>query len=280
MFFVELLQILLKTFIIAREEFIEIFMEKDRQLNNENRCATGQYISFDAVAKSYLDMMENLSEKVGYSVEYFTEYKVLDLIKEHKNSTLKNKNDLKILNYGCGIGLSDFYISKNFPNAKIFCCDISTKSLEIAQSRGKNLDNVSYAVCDGIKLPFEENFDIIFIANVLRHIPKQFQTQTLQMLQKSLSDDGFIMIYEFNPYNPVSYYFYKNEDLKYDKYNCRILSAKKLKELLKNSGFENFSLKYRFFIPPFLKQFSQIENYLLNCPLGANYYFVAKKSPH
>lgn len=87
------------------------------------------------------------------------------------------------------------------------------------------------------------------------------------------------MIYEFNPYNPVAYYFYKNEDLRYDEYNVRILSAKNSVKLLKNSGFGDFSVKYRFFIPPFLKQFSDVEKYLLNCPLGANYYVVAKKSP-
>lgn len=254
-------------------------MPNDSQLNNINRCASGQCISFDNVAQNYLAMMENLSEKVGYSVVYFTEYKVLDLIKEYENSVLQGKKYLKILNYGCGIGLSDFYLSKNFPDSKIFCCDISPKSVEIASKRGENLKNVSYAVCDGVKLPFDEKFDIIFLANVLRHVPQQFQVQTLQMLQNSLSDDGFIMIYEFNPYNPVAYYFYKNEDLRYDEYNVRILSAKNSVKLLKNSGFGDFSVKYRFFIPPFLKQFSDVEKYLLNCPLGANYYVVAKKSP-
>lgn len=249
-------------------------MNKDTE---KNFSASGQFLSFDLIAENYFEKIDELSKNVGFSVSHFAEYKVLDLKTEHIENGLHNKEDLKILNYGCGVGLSDEHLRNHFPNAKIFCCDISPKSLEIAQKNGANLSDVVYSVCDGLTVPFDEEFDIIFISNVMRHIPRDKHRHTLDFLKNFLSDCGFMMIYEFNPFNPVSFYHYLIEDCNYDKINVKIMFQNYTKKLLKDMGYKIKSLKYRFFIPSFLKKFMKLEKYLLKCPLGACYYVIAHK---
>lgn len=238
-----------------------------------------QTITFDKI--EYKEMLQESSKHTGFSVDYFQEYKIKDLKYEIDNDIhLKSKTSLKILNFGCGIGLSDSYILNIFNsdsiNIELYGCDISEKSIEIAKKQ--NSENVTYMTCNGQKLPFNEKFDIIFIANVIRHIPRKNHIQQIKMLKNALKENGIILMYEFNPFNPVTLYFYNRYDCRYDAENVKIMTPYYAKKLFKDSGFNNIKIRYRFFIPGFMKKFIFMEKYLKNCPLGANYYLIVKNT--
>ncbi len=183
---------------------------------------------------------------------------------------------MKILDYGCGIGMSSPFLQSFFPNSQIFACDISPISIDNAIQNNKNYNNITYKICDGTSVPFQEKFDAIFIANVIRHIPRENHDYTILMLKKSLKKNGLIFMWEFNPYNPVTLYFYHKADCDYDANNVKIMSPFYSKKLFKEAGFENIKIQYRFYIPNKFKKLIFLENYLKNFPLGANYYLIAQ----
>ncbi len=230
--------------------------------------------SFDKIADSYKNLVENNSKFINLSIEYLTEYKVKDLSFEIQKESIQYK---KILNFGCGIGLSDPYLEKYFPNTHIVSCDISEKSLEIAKNNNKILKNTEYINLKENPFSFNNEFDVIFIANVIRHIPRINQLNIMNDLYKSLKKNGMIMIYEFNPYNPYTFYVYMKDDKNYDSDNVKIITPSYTRKLLKETGFKNLETKYRFYIPGQLKRFMFFENYLKKLPFGANYYITARK---
>ena len=233
--------------------------------------------NFDKECETYLQMLEGGIKNTGFDFGYIHEYKVLDLKFEAKKIFDINSN-LNILDFGCGIGLSLPYLKKSFPNSNLYACDYSKKSVEMCILNNKNIQGLTVMPTNGIDLPYEEKFDIIFIANVMRHIPRTNQNTVLQNLKSHLAEDGIILMYEFNPWNPVSLYFYFKEDRNYDPENVRIMSPLYAKKLFKSVNFKDIATKYRFFVPNCFKKLVQIENYLKKVPLGANYYIVAKNN--
>ena len=232
--------------------------------------------NFDKESEVYTEMLENGIKNTGFSFDYIQEYKVLDLKEEVKKYT-NPENELKILDFGCGIGLVTQYLRKHFPNSTLYACDYSKKSIEKCMERNKNIQNLHIMPTNGSDIPFAEKFDIIFIANVVRHISRPNQKIIFDNLYNSLAENGRIMMYEFNPLNPVSLYFYYKEDRQYDPENVRIMSAGYSRKLFKSANFKDIKTKYRFFVPSSLKKLLWIEKYLKKCPIGANYYLIAKK---
>lgn len=236
-----------------------------------------QSIAFDKMANNYNKFVQNLLSTTGFDVNYVTWYKVNDFNFELNKYSVSFEN-LNILDYGCGIGMSSPFLQSFFRKSQIFACDISETSIENAIKNNKNIKNITYKHFDGISLPFCEKFDAIFIANVLRHIPRENHNYTISMLKKSLKKNGIIFMWEFNPYNPVALYFYHKADCDYDKNNVKIMSPGYSKKLYQRAGFQNIEIKYRFYIPNKFKKLIFLENYLKNIPLGANYYLVAQNT--
>lgn len=232
-----------------------------------------QSISFDKMANKYKEMVEDGLKGTGFDINYITEYKIKDLKKEI-SFYLKDKENLNILDYGCGIGLSTPFLEKEFPNSTFCACDISEKSVEKAIETNKNL-KTKYAVCNGKELPFSEKFDVIFLGNVVRHIPRENQKETLKILKNSLTENGIIFMYEFNPFNPVTLFFYLIEDYRYDP-NVKIMTPFYTKNLFKAIGFKSVKTRYSYFIPNNFKKILFLEKYLRSIPIGANYYCVTQ----
>lgn len=234
-----------------------------------------QSITFDKMAHNYNEFVSNQLSKTGFDLNYVTWYKVNDFNFE-MNKCSVNFENANILDYGCGIGISSPFFQRFFPKSQVFACDISSASLEKAIKNNKNYNNITYKICDGTSVPFQEKFDAIFTSNVIRHIPRENHDYTISMLKKSLKKNGFIFMWEFNPYNPVALYFYHKADCDYDKNNVKIMSPFYSKKLFKKAGFENIKIQYRFFVPNKFKKLIFLENYLKNLPLGANYYLIAQ----
>lgn len=228
---------------------------------------------FDKYSKTYNERHKEVIKHSGFKPDYFHEYKVIELYEYLKKINSENKK-LTILNFGCGVGGSDPFLSSHFPNSKIFACDISSESIKQAKIHNANLKNISYEIYDSEKIPFDEKFDIIFVANVFHHIPKNLQQFTMNLLKNSLKENGFLIIFEHNPVNPFTLLLFLNTDLQYDP-AANLLIPNYMKKLLKNSGFNKNILRYKIFFPGCLKNLIPFEKYFYNIPLGAHYYIIA-----
>ncbi|MEO8447877.1 MAG: class I SAM-dependent methyltransferase, partial [bacterium] len=115
-------------------------------------------VDFNEYAREYENILENDLKFFGENVGYFAEYKV-KIVKE----TLQ-RPPVKILEFGCGIGLNLRYFRKHFPQAEVSGCDISQISIDVA-SRQNTGSELFIIEPENLKLR-EEKYDLIFVSCV------------------------------------------------------------------------------------------------------------------
>lgn len=226
---------------------------------------------FDKFAEEYKSLHRSNIRASGEDPEYFAEYKVSDtaaLIRE-----LGLPDDGRGLDFGTGIGNSLPYFAKHLPRCSLTGLDVSTKSLEIA---GQRFPGQAELVCfDGQTLPFaDESFDFAFAACVFHHIPEDSQSRLLEELQRVLRPDGLMMVFEHNPYNPLTVRAVNT--CPFDE-NAVLINAARLKQRIRNAGFSNVEHRYRIFFPGPLRSLRRLESILHQIPLGAQYYVSARR---
>lgn len=226
--------------------------------------------NFDQFAESYREIHDVSIKYTGTNSEYFSEYKILELLKFEKSDA-----PLKVLDFGCGDGNSSKYIRKHFPNTRIVGVDISKKSID--QSKLKKIDNSSFHTFDGKSTTFkDEDFDFIFVSMVFHHINKVFYKEVLQELSRLLKKGGRLYVFEHNPNNPVTRKVVRECPM--DK-NAVLINPTELHKIISSLGFQRSKLKYTLFLPRhrFVKPFLGLEKWLYWLPLGAQYYILAIK---
>ncbi len=230
---------------------------------------------FDKFAKTYDEGHAKAVKLSGFEPSYFHEYKCREIADYLKSKGLLDQK-IKLLNYGCGTGNSEKYIKKYLPHASVFSVDVSEESIKVARETNRELTDVTFEPFDGSTIPFEEEFDVIFIANVFHHIRREKHVDILKTLHNKLRKDGLLFIFELNPLNPLTMLVAIRNDYRFDK-DAKLLSTKYTKRILRKAGFSEFAIRYTIFFPQFLSFFIPFEKYLQRLPLGAHYYFTAKK---
>lgn len=213
---------------------------------------------FDAYAKNYNAI---LSEQLNFFEEdnlYFAEYKIAKL----KN--LLSFPPKHILDFGCGIGRSTLFLNQYFPQAQIYGCDISQASLLEAE---KNVPSAHFFLTTTLSEK-PNTFDVIFVSNVFHHIKLSERLKTLDLITRSSTVGGSIVVFEHNPYNPVTRHLVNTCPFDRD---AVLLKPKELKILFKKAGVQNINLEYTLFFPAFLKRLRFLEKYLHFLPLGGQY---------
>lgn len=230
---------------------------------------------FDQYAQNYNEGHAKAVESTGFDPSYFHEYKIREMFGQLMVNGLTDR-DLSLLNVGCGIGESEPYIKKYLPRVKVFGIDVSEKCVEVAQRSNKDLSEVTYAAYDGENIPFNHNFDIIFIANVFHHIRRENHSRILNNLHKRLKNQGLIFLFELNPLNPLTLWIAYKNDYKFDK-DSKLLSPFYTGRIMVKSGFKDVTPRYTIFFPKHLSFLIPLEKHLYRFPLGAHYYYVGKK---
>lgn len=105
------------------------------------------------------------------------------------------KDEIEVLDVGCGTGLYTFAILKKFPNAKIIAFDLNEKMLEEIKNKLKerNLENsVKVSKADISYLVFENDkqFDLIITGGVLEHLDI---ISAIKSLSKHLKIGGYFL---------------------------------------------------------------------------------------
>lgn len=234
---------------------------------------TQQKIEFDEFAADYEQLHAKNTSSSGFEPSYFDEYKVKEVARRLQSS-VKSKDTVEILNYGCGIGKSEVFFKKYFPQSTSLGVDISPESIKRAEEENSNLSSASFKVFNPGEFPQWGEFDIIYIANVFHHIPYELHHDILVHLRSLLKKDGLLFMFEHNPLNPVTVRtinqceFDKDAVLLYPDYSVKAYSA---------AGFSRVTKRFTLFFPGFLSFMIPFEKYMAWLPLGAQYYIEANK---
>jgi len=118
-----------------------------------------------------------------------------------------NKSDKLILEAGCGTGKLCCLLARDFPGIYVTGIDISSNSLEIANSLKEylQLSNVSFEIGNLFQMPYPDNyFDVVFNEGVIEHYMLKNRpnyTDALKEMLRVTKKGGKIIIAVPNWYN-------------------------------------------------------------------------------
>lgn len=225
---------------------------------------------FDRHADHYREVhMRNIAIS-GEPPEYFSDYKMRDFLDLVCNSELPENG--RFLDFGSGIGNSVAPFQTHFPHAHLTCADVSSESLAV--SAATHGGNVEYVLMKEGLLPVEEAvFDGAFACCVFHHIYSGDHRKVLSELKRVVRPNGLLMIYEHNPYNPLTVRSVNSCPL--DE-NAVLITAHDMVLACIDAGWKEARCDYRVFFPSFLSRLRGVENHLRWLPLGAQYFVCVR----
>ena len=224
---------------------------------------------FDAVVTEYRRQHAQSISFAGNDLDYFARYKIDELAKIARNAKL---DPLSILDFGAGIGNSLKPIREAYPNAAIKCLDVSAESLKLCEKQ--NVANMSTHIYDGQNLPFSDQLvDLAFTACVFHHIPEQDHIQLLSEIRRCLTPGGRFVLFEHNPYNPLTRLAVKR--CPFDKHAV-LITAPEMKRRFEAAGFTKVRDQYHIFFPQQLALLRPLEAFLHWLPFGGQYLLDAQ----
>jgi ubiquinone/menaquinone biosynthesis C-methylase UbiE len=217
-------------------------------------------VDFDEYASNYDQILEDQLGNFG-DIAYYSEYKVRVMAKHiHSPKT--------VMEFGCGMGRNIPYFTEAYPEAEVIGYDISESSLELARKSNPKIEFTA-------ELESKENaFDCVFISNVYHHIHPDLRDTATAGLFRSLKPGGQLIIFEHNPYNPITRHMVNTCEFDED---AILLKKSETKKLFEKHGFKQSKGAYTLFFPSALKALSFMEPAMGFIPMGAQYYIIFKK---
>jgi trans-aconitate methyltransferase len=161
------------------------------------------------------------------------------------------------------------YIKKYFPKSRIVATDISARSMEYVASHHADITVLPDQALR------ENTYDLIFANVVFHHIPPEVRSQVIHRLSSLLRDKGRLVVFEHNPYNPVTRHMVSICPYDEDAILIPLNGMKKLVDVQENLKVDKYG--YCLFFPKALVFLRDFEKYLRWLPLGGQYFFVAQK---
>lgn len=223
---------------------------------------------FDTHARSYKEVLD---ESIGFSGEdsaYFAEYKIRDLRRELTLAGEDAGTALKLMDFGCGVGTSMPHARKHFVRAELLGVDVSQESLDLARARHGEL--ASFQPLEGGQWPAQAvALDAAYAMCVFHHVDEEAHVRILSDIRSRLKPGGMMMVYEHNPYNPLTVRVVNN--CPFDE-NAKLITASLMAQRCRDAGFKDVKIRYRVFFPGFLRALRFAEGMLSWLPLGGQYY--------
>jgi SAM-dependent methyltransferase len=213
---------------------------------------------FDRFADDYNAI---LSEQLNFfegDSGYFAEYKI------NKLKQMLDFSPQTILDFGCGIGRSAQFLRQYFPAATIHGCELSEKSLEQARLI---LPSGEFFLTQDLQAK-PDTYDCVFVSNVFHHIPLAQRVHAFKTIVQSCQPGAAIVIFEHNPFNPVTRHLVNTCPFDRD---AVLLRPKELRNLFQQAGMKKITYEYTLFFPAFLRSLRGLEKYLGWLPLGGQY---------
>jgi SAM-dependent methyltransferase len=221
-------------------------------------------VDFDQYAGSYNELLRDQTGFFSEEEAYFARYKVA-LARE-----LVSGEPRRVLEYGCGIGRNIGFLRQTFPAAEVFGSDISAASLDSARRQNPGVHFWQESAED----PPVGDYELIFVAGVFHHVPPRERDLVAKVLFDRLSPGGQLIVFEHNPYNPVTRRIVR--DCPYDA-DAVLLRPSELRTRLAAAGLGALQTGFSLFVPPRWKTLVAAERYLRWLPLGGQYWVSALK---
>lgn len=224
-------------------------------------------MDFNESKDSYRSTIENSLKFSGKNLDFFVSVKA-DFLNQIIKKFLPHVKKPKLLDVGCGHGFIHPYLQKN--ECEVVGVEMAGEVLELAR---KENPQVLYLHHDGETLPFEsETFDVAIAICVMHHVPTTQWNNFLVEMKRVLTSTGIVIIFEHNPYNPITRHIVSKNILDHD---AILLPHTHLEGLMRTAGFKVAKSRFILFTPFAQRIFRWLDKCLGWCPLGAQYYTVA-----
>lgn len=227
--------------------------------------------TFDAYNEQYSSAVTHAVGVPGLDADFFVRAKagyLRELVAEH----FPGHEDLTGLDLGCGVGLYHAPLANLF--SPLHGVDVSTSCLERAQLLHSE---VNYQEYDGETLPFADNsLDVVFTICVMHHVPVKRWDRFVSEIFRVLKPGGLILIFEHNPFNPVTRRIVNSCEFDAD---AVLVKPKVARNILSKFGFLSVSTRYILTIPSTIAWIRRIDRVFGGLPLGAQYFAQAIKPP-
>jgi cyclopropane fatty-acyl-phospholipid synthase-like methyltransferase len=129
-----------------------------------------------------------------YSTQaYFDDPACMAFITSRYKFCAKMLSGLKtVLEIGCGDGFGGAIVAQK--TDKLICTDINEAILRDNEKRMGHFSNIEYHYHDFREKPYQEKVNGIFLVDVIEHIFPSEETNFLENLSNSLSDNGICLI--------------------------------------------------------------------------------------
>ncbi len=214
-------------------------------------------IDFDQYAGQYEALIAAQTGFFDRDNDYFVRYKV------ERARQLAGEADA-VLDFGCGVGRAMPHFRAAFPNADVVGCDPSADSLTIA--RRDNPDCRFFAMDE---LSATTKFDLVLASCVFHHITPTERQDALHYCYDRLKPGGHFVIFEHNPFNPVTRRLVSTCPFDAD---AVLLTMRETVSRMHEAKFDIAATGYCLFFPAQLASLRPLEKYLGWLPLGGQYF--------
>ena len=191
--------------------------------------------------------MKKLKKKI-YETYFSAHYASLDekqndveLLKKSKHGQqyipfLPSKNDLKILDLGCGTGtLVSGLQNSGFINVQGI--DLSEENIDQGRSAGLNIEYAEIEKFLEDKIKHNIEYDVIFLLDVLEHLDDDELHGVLNKIYSSLSPSGIFIVKTINAESIISG-LGRYMDITHE----RSFTSHSIKQLMSTYGFKNLEI--------------------------------------
>ena len=232
----------------------------------EGQTITSSSSVFDSYATSYRRVINKSVAASGHEYEFFADLRVRMMRDRLERYCPECRTDT-ILDFGCGIGATEVFIRKHFPESSIHGYDTSSEC--IAEAKKLNMPGVVFTAGDNSGPPYKwGTFNVIYMNGTMHHIDPMERPHVLATLRRLLAPGGFIFIFENNPDNPLMM-----RAMRINPFDDGIsaIRSREMEDEGRLAGFSVVEKWYYFFFPRNLGFLRPMESSLSWLPIGAQY---------
>ena len=225
-------------------------------------------VNFDDYNEAYEQLVNDSISFAGRDHSFYIQRKadyLLCFCKRFFGQTLK----LSCLDTGCGTGSMIPYLLPHFKN--VVGVDVSKSSIE--QARAK-YPNGMFSPIVHSKIPSKDGvFDVTIAICVFHHVRPRDRRILMLEMKRVTSLGGVIMIFEHNPFNPLTRLAVSR--CAFDR-DAQLLTLNNTYELLKTCGLTIMEHKHILTLPLRSQIGRKLDNRLSTLCIGAQYYVAAQ----
>lgn len=229
------------------------------------------HIDYDRYRDSYREELDRAVSFTGAHHDFFTRAKAQELLRLAQ-AHLGDPARLDALDVGCGVGLTDRHLAGRFRS--LTGTDVSPGVLQIAAHENPG---VRYELAERGRLPFEDNaIHVAFAVCVVQVVPPGERPGFVAELARVTRPDGLVVVFEHNPYNPLTRLVVRRCEFGAD---ARMLRMKEAERLLRENGVTPVDRGFMLLFPSGRRRVLAVEQALRGLPLGAQYYVAGRPRP-